>query len=497
MRKNGIYFLFLITWFFSGCNLSNNEIVISGSIIGDLPERILHTLPIHGSSFWGFNDTIVPDSNGDFRITINTEKPALIALFGFGIDYGFNTFNYVLVEPGKEYKVLIDLTPENKRFIVDEGQCKAQNLLASFLYHGHPQFDELWHLTDSSVAVITNTVMDRKYAEIKEIKELLSRELISQEAAELLIQTRRVYNYHVMGFIASMKYLTPLFEGQEYGATEVLQLWNKVTSSITADERFFLSSPSAYDYLNQTVWCRVYTNLGFKQAAETQREYVEKGLRHTRNLKNAKEHLDPSILEFHNAAYIYCHAIQKRYEKELIDMYEQFKESFPSSEFSEHLRTPIYEIAMFHKTADKGLSDKMLLIENYSEIESFRELISRFNGQKVYIGLWTTTCGWCKKEFEHNEELNEFLAAENIQKLYISLDRDSEDEQWQNMIIFYNLEGYHIRANNNLQRELNSLLSIIGIPHYALIDENGSVLIQKAFRPSELAKLSDQIKEIK
>jgi len=65
------------------------------------------------------------------------------------------------------------------------------------------------------------------------------------------------------------------------------------------------------------------------------------------------------------------------------------------------------------------------------------------------------------------------------------------------MIVFYNLEGYHIRASNNLRRELNSLLSVNGIPHYALVDENGSVLIQKAFRPSELAKLSNQIKEIK
>ncbi|TVQ09504.1 MAG: hypothetical protein EA361_15375, partial [Bacteroidetes bacterium] len=225
--------------------------------------------------------------------------------------------------------------------------------------------------------------------------------------------------------------------------------------------------------------------------------YGEKGLRHTRNLINANEHLDPSNLEFHNAAYIYFHAFQKRYEKELIDMYEQFKESFPGSEFSEHLQRPIYEIAMFHKKADKGFSDKMLLIENYSEIESFSELISRFNGQKVFIGLWSTTCGWCKKEFEYNEELKEFLSAENIQKLYISLDRDREDEQWQNMIIFYNLEGYHVRANHNLRRELNSLLSINGIPHYALIGENGNVLIQKTFRPSELAKLSDQIKEIK
>lgn len=497
MKKNGIYLLILTALLFSGCNSSNNETIISGRIIGDVPERIIHTLPIQGTSFWGFNDTIVPDSNGDFRITINIDKPTLIALFGFGMDFGFNTFNYVLVEPGKEYNVLIDLSPDKKSFIVDNNQCKAQALLASFPNHGHPQFDDLWHLHDSSVAVITTNVMDRKYAEITEIEELLSKELISQDAAELLIQTRRMYNYNVMGFIASMKYLTPLFEGQEYSDTEVLQLWNKATSSISADERFFLSSPSAYEYLNHTIWCRVYTNLGYKQAAETQREYGEKGLRHTRNLKNAKEHLDPSILEFHNAAYIYFHAFQKRYEKELIDIYEQFKESFPGSEFSEHLRTPIYEIAMFHKIADKGFSDKMLLIENYSEIESFSELISRFNGQKVYIGLWSTTCGWCKKEFEHNEELKEFLSAEKIQKLYISLDRDREDEQWQNMIIFYNLEGYHIRASHNLHRELNSLLSVNGIPHYALVDENGSVLIQKAFRPSELAKLSDQIKEIK
>ena len=480
----------------SGCHAANNEIIITGSITGDVPERIIHTVPLGGSSFWGFHDTIVPDSNGNFSIALRAGQPALIALFGFGMDSGFNTFHYVLAEPGRKYHVSIDLTAGNKSFEVDGNQCKAQALLASFPHHGHPQFDELWHLTDSSVAVIRNTVMGRKEAEISQIRELLAKGGISAEASELLIQTRRMYHYHVLGFIASVKYLRPQFEGGQYSDPEVLQLWNEASKAMAANERFFLGSHAAFDYLNQTVWCAIYTTLGYKQAAEIQREYVEKGLRHTRNLETAKQHLDPSILEFHNAAYIYFHSFQKRYEKELIGLHEQFKEMFPESEYLAHLQAPVQQIAVFHQIADSDFSENMRVIENYSRIDSFGELISMFNGQNVYVGIWATTCGWCKKEFQYNKELSEVLSDENIHKLYISLDGNPEDEQWQNMIKFYNLEGYHVRANRALHRELNSLLSLTGIPHYALIDENGNVIIPKAYRPSELAKLSEQIKQI-
>jgi hypothetical protein len=61
------------------------------------------------------------------------------------------------------------------------------------------------------------------------------------------------------------------------------------------------------------------------------------------------------------------------------------------------------------------------------------------------------------------------------------------------MIKFYELTGYHIRANTALRSDLNALLGSFGIPRYLLIDENGAVVNTNAKRPSQLNELEKEI----
>lgn len=68
------------------------------------------------------------------------------------------------------------------------------------------------------------------------------------------------------------------------------------------------------------------------------------------------------------------------------------------------------------------------------------------------------------------------------------------------MIKFYNLEGYHIRANKELNSELREIFNPDGplsIPWYILIDKNGNIVKKNASRPSDIGELFNEIISIK
>ena len=126
-------------------------------------------------------------------------------------------------------------------------------------------------------------------------------------------------------------------------------------------------------------------------------------------------------------------------------------------------------------------------------INTFEEAIKPLRGKKIYIDICATWCKPCLMEFAHNEVLNKYLKENDIQQLYISLDKDNKtwvDFLNQNQC---NLTGTHIRADNGLLgSDLEKLFFtfdgevIIAIPRYILIDENGNVMAKFAKRPSQI-----------
>ena len=138
-------------------------------------------------------------------------------------------------------------------------------------------------------------------------------------------------------------------------------------------------------------------------------------------------------------------------------------------------------------------------MKNYEQMDYLNEAIKSFKGKALYIDVWATWCGPCKEEFEHKAKLLELLESKGYEILYISIDDDKRNKQWQEMIKFYNLEGSHIRANEKLSKDLHSIYDnkegAILIPWYMIIDKNGDILKLHAHRPSELVELEKELNE--
>ena len=131
------------------------------------------------------------------------------------------------------------------------------------------------------------------------------------------------------------------------------------------------------------------------------------------------------------------------------------------------------------KIAESGYSEKIKFLDKYQDINCLKESVKSFKGKKVYIDVWATWCASCRSEFSKKEKLNEILKSKGIEMLYISMDEDKYDKTWKDLIKYYNLEGYHVRASKLLAEDLQKIQNFGSgyyVPWHIMIDEEGKMM---------------------
>lgn len=103
-----------------------------------------------------------------------------------------------------------------------------------------------------------------------------------------------------------------------------------------------------------------------------------------------------------------------------------------------------------------------------------------FKGKYLYIDMWATWCGPCKREMPYLKELENKMEGKNITFLGLSIDEDKV--AWEKMVKSGELSGVQLLLGrgSRFQRDYN----INGIPHFILIDPDGKIINPKAVRPS-------------
>ncbi|WP_299711613.1 TlpA disulfide reductase family protein [uncultured Tenacibaculum sp.] len=147
-------------------------------------------------------------------------------------------------------------------------------------------------------------------------------------------------------------------------------------------------------------------------------------------------------------------------------------------------------------TAKGQPSPKFEKLENYNGGKtSLDDLIGK--GKYVYIDVWATWCGFCKKEIPLLKRFEQQFHGKNIEFVSLSVDRPSSKAKWKQTIKDREMSGIQLFAGKT-QEELQFTKDYLikGLPRFILIDPDGKIVNANAPRPSRSEELIELFEDL-
>lgn len=123
-------------------------------------------------------------------------------------------------------------------------------------------------------------------------------------------------------------------------------------------------------------------------------------------------------------------------------------------------------------------ADKTYQLAEGKATEIFRNIIKAHSGKMLFIDFWATSCGGCREGIEATAQLREdYKNHPQFQFIYITDERSSPKKTYDEYVA-KNLQGessYRISESEFIY--LRELFKFNAIPHYELIQKDGSVTI--------------------
>jgi thiol-disulfide isomerase/thioredoxin len=118
--------------------------------------------------------------------------------------------------------------------------------------------------------------------------------------------------------------------------------------------------------------------------------------------------------------------------------------------------------------------------------------LSDLKGKVVYIDIWATWCGPCRKEFPHLKKLEaEYHGNNNIVFMGVNVDVTKDKQKWLDFLDKEQLPGLQVFAGDAANEALMKPYKVSGIPRFILVGKDGKLIFADAPRPS-----SDELRSV-
>ena len=178
------------------------------------------------------------------------------------------------------------------------------------------------------------------------------------------------------------------------------------------------------------------------------------------------------------------------YTEQLSEFYKKFME-YSSNEENKKEITKTYN--KLKVTAKGQPSPKFVDYENH---KGGTTSLDDLKGKYVYVDVWATWCGPCKKEIPYLKKVEKQYHGKNIEFVSMSVDAKKDHGAWKKMVADKQLGGIQLFADKSWNSKFVKDYVIQGIPRFILINPEGNIVTANAPRPSseKLIKLFDKLK---
>lgn len=431
------------------------------------------------------------DESGQVTLTFEIDRPNLLMI-------GTREANCRLyLIPGESYSIEFTPSAEKKRTNITGNNAEGQNLINSSppkIFGSTPA--KQWNLEqpDHLLKILENRID----SSLSPYSALLKEGKINKAFYSIVNLEESYYQAYTL----SQALLMDNRSGKALGDPSTLQANNRTLEKLfhkyPVHSKEITYSSSYPDYI------RNYINFSTNNSKEYD-QAVARNEGNTYVLALLKRKLHPDSYKYY--AFSFLEEKAASMEKEVVALYENLKKEYPDiAANNQRLSAKVEEIkaeikAMYSKEGVIELPSGVYIMENHQEINTLDQLIGKFKGRALFVDLWATWCGPCTGDFILQHPLKEFLKENDIDHVYVAIEKGNNVDKWKAFLKKYDLRGYHAIANGKFQQDLKTHSALgyngggISIPKYLIINKDGQIVEGNAKRPSDGDALIQQIKE--
>lgn len=410
----------------------NKTVIISGTIIDPLGE----TASVNSANN-SYTDSL--DSKATFEIEFEMDAPGYMN-FKHGKE---STAMYV--KPGDRIEVSINPT-EFDETINYKGSKASSFLAKKYLIEEGVDFKELYSLEELEFLTAVTEGNSQMNGLLDSVAEGTFK--TEQKRAILLQWASKKLNYK--------KY----YEYLGNGTLELSANYFNFMEDIDVNDPSFLEDENSYNFLKTYVSSNVSTE--FDHELLSNFDFISKSF----NNQTTKDKIAYDLLK----DFIKNEALE-----EVALIMEGYKTIQSDSTKYNELNDLVIEMSVFN--AGKPAFDF-----TYPNVSGDTVSLSDFVGSLVYVDVWATWCGPCKREIPHLIELEKEYHGKNIIFLSVSVDEEKDYDAWKNMLAEKEMGGVQLFASG--WSKIAKDYKINGIPRFMLFDTNGNIITVRAPRPS-------------
>lgn len=114
------------------------------------------------------------------------------------------------------------------------------------------------------------------------------------------------------------------------------------------------------------------------------------------------------------------------------------------------------------------------------DVEGKSYTVADFKGKYLYIDLWATWCGPCRREMPYLKQLETAFEGRNI--TFLSLSTDARKADWLKVVQNQEMTGMQLFLGQGSR--FQTAYKATGIPHFILLDPEGKIVNANMLRPS-------------